>query len=94
MSRTLVLRGLPGVGKSALLDYAVKSAADVQVVRTVAVEPEQGLGFAAVHQLLLPLLPALHRLPQQQRRALGVGKAGSDSVQETPMRMAAAFEPA
>ena len=72
VSRTLVLRGLPGVGKSALLDYAVESAADVQVVRTVAVEPEQGLGFAAVHQLLLPLLPALHRLPQPQRRALGV----------------------
>jgi hypothetical protein len=44
----------------------------VQVVRTVAVEPEQGLGFAPVHQLLLPLLPALHRLPQPQRRALGV----------------------
>ena len=72
VSRTLVLRGLPGVGKSALLDYAVESAADVQVVRTVAVEPEQGLGFAAVHQLLLPLLPAMHRLPQPQRRALGV----------------------
>ena len=72
VSRTLVLRGLPGVGKSALLDYAVESAADVQVVRTVAVEPEQGLGFAAVHQLLLPLLPALHRLPQPQRRALRV----------------------
>ena len=44
----------------------------MQVVRTVAVESEQGLGFAAVHQLLLPLLPALHRLPEPQRRALGV----------------------
>ena len=43
VSRTLVLRGLPGVGKSALLDYAVESAADMQVVRTVAVEPEGDL---------------------------------------------------
>ena len=38
MSGALVLRGEPGIGKSALLDYAVDRAADLQVVRTVAVE--------------------------------------------------------
>ena len=72
MSGALVLRGEPGVGKSALLDYAVERAADLQVVRTVAVESEKSLGFAAVHQLLLPFLPAVDRLPEPQRRALGV----------------------
>ena len=56
VSGALVLRGEPGVGKSALLDYAVERAADLQIVRTVAVESEKTLGFAAVHQLLLPLL--------------------------------------
>lgn len=72
MSGALVLRGEPGVGKSALLDYAVECAADLQIVRTVAVESERAMGFAAVHQLLVPLLPAVDRLPEPQRRALGV----------------------
>jgi hypothetical protein len=35
MSGTLVLRGEPGVGKSALLGYAVENAGDMQIVRTV-----------------------------------------------------------
>ena len=72
MSGALVLRGEPGVGKSALLDYAVERAADLQIVRTVAVESEMALGFAAVHQLLVPFLPGVDRLPEPQRRALGV----------------------
>ena len=72
MSGTLVLRGEPGVGKSALLDYAVERAADLQVVRMVAVESEKSLGFAAVHQLLVPFLHHVDRLPEPQRRALGV----------------------
>ena len=71
-SGILVLRGEAGVGKSALLGHAVEHAADMQVVRMVAVESERALGFAAVHQLLVPFLPALDRLPEPQRRALGV----------------------
>jgi DNA-binding CsgD family transcriptional regulator len=72
MSGALVLRGEPGVGKSALLDYAVERAAGLQIVRTVAVESEMALGFAAVHQLLVPFLHTVDRLPDPQRRALGV----------------------
>lgn len=71
-SRTLVLRGEPGVGKSALLDHAVAKAKDMQVVRILAVESESHLGFAAAHQLLMPFLPALDRLPEPQRQALSV----------------------
>jgi hypothetical protein len=48
MSGALVLRGEPGVRKSALLDYAVERAGGLQIVRTVAVESEMALGFAAV----------------------------------------------
>jgi AAA ATPase domain len=72
MSGALVLRGEPGVGKSALLDYAVQRAAGLQIVRMVAVEAEMALGFAAVHQLLVPFLDGADRLPGPQRRALGV----------------------
>jgi hypothetical protein len=52
-----------------LLDYAVERAADVQIVRTVSVQSEKTLGFAAVHQLLLPLLRLVDRLPEPQQRA-------------------------
>ena len=72
MSGALVLRGEPGVGKSALLGYAVERAGDLQIVRTVAVESEMALAFAAVHQLLSPFLPGTDRLPEPQRRALNV----------------------
>ena len=71
-SCALVLRGEPGVGKSALLGHAVAQAEDMQVVSMVAVESEHRLGFAAAHRLLMPFLPALDRLPEPQRRALSV----------------------
>jgi DNA-binding CsgD family transcriptional regulator len=72
MGGALVLRGEPGIGKSTLLDEAVETAADMQVLRVVAAELEMAFGYAAVHQLLLPLLPAVDRLPAPQRQALGV----------------------
>jgi hypothetical protein len=71
-SRVLVLRGQPGVGKSALLAYAVGRAEDMQVVQMVAAESENHLGFAAAHRLLMPFLPASDHLPEPQRRALCV----------------------
>ena len=72
MSGALVLRGEPGVGKSALLGDVMEHAGDLQIVRTVAVESEMTLAFAAIHQLLSPLLPGANRLPEPQRRALSV----------------------
>lgn len=65
MSGALVLRGEPGAGKSALLDYAVERAEDLQVLRTVAVESEMAVGFAGVHQLLVPSCPAWTGCPSR-----------------------------
>jgi DNA-binding CsgD family transcriptional regulator/tetratricopeptide (TPR) repeat protein len=66
-----VLRGEPGVGKTALLEYVIESASDLRVGRAVGVESEMELAFAALHQLCAPMLDRLERLPGPQRDALG-----------------------
>src|SRR6267143_1970030 len=68
----LVLRGEPGIGKTALLDYAVESASGFRIARASGVESEMELAFAALHQLCAPMLDRLDRLPRPQRDALGV----------------------
>ena len=71
-SRVLVVRGEPGIGKTALLGYAAWAAADSQVARAEGVESEMELPFAALHQLCGQMLDRLDRLPGPQREALGV----------------------
>src|SRR5271155_3256586 len=69
-SRVLVVRGEPGVGKSALLDYLAGRAPGCRVARTAGVESEMELAFAGLHQLLAPVLDHLEGLPGPQRDAL------------------------
>jgi hypothetical protein len=69
-SGALVLKGEAGVGKTALLEYAVRSASDMRTVRATGVESEMELAFAALHQLCVPLLEWLERLPGPQHDAL------------------------
>src|SRR3954447_18760102 len=71
-SGVLVLRGEPGVGKTALLQYAANSASALRVVRAVGVESEMELAFAALHQLCSPMFDRLDRLPSPQRDALAI----------------------
>jgi DNA-binding CsgD family transcriptional regulator len=71
-SRSLVLRGEPGIGKTALLEYLIGSASDLNVVRAAGVESEMELAFASLHQLCGPLLDRLPRLPDPQRQALEI----------------------
>ena len=78
-SATLVLRGDPGIGKSALLDHAVETSPDLQIVRALGVESEMEVPFATLHQLCLPMLDRRARLPEPQRVALATlfGLGGS-----------------
>ena len=66
----LVFRGEVGVGKTALLEYAIRAAPDMQVVRVGGVVAEMELPFAALDQLLRPLQAGLDDLPPPQRAAL------------------------
>src|SRR4051794_26298389 len=83
-SRALVLRGEPGVGKTALLDYAIESASELRVVRAFGVESEMELAFAGLQQLCASMLDRLECLPGPQHDALATAfglRAG-----ETPDR--------
>jgi DNA-binding CsgD family transcriptional regulator len=71
-SSVLVLRGEPGIGKTALLDYAISSSRDLHVLRAAGVESEMELAFASLQQLCLPLLDRLGNLPGPQQGALRV----------------------
>src|SRR4051794_7018797 len=74
-SAVLVIRGEPGVGKTALLAHCERQAGDFQVVRIAGVESEMELPYAALHQLCAPMLDHLEALPPPQRAAIGVAFA-------------------
>src|SRR4029077_12027977 len=69
-SQALVVRGEPGVGKTALLEYFVEQASDCRIERGGGVQSEMELAFAALHQLCAPMLDHVDRLPPPQRDAL------------------------
>lgn len=77
----LVVRGEPGAGKTALLDYLVRRASGLGVVAVAGIESEQDCAFAAL-QRLCGLLPDGHdRLAGPQRDALAAafGERDADS---------------
>jgi DNA-binding CsgD family transcriptional regulator len=69
-SRVLVVRGDPGVGKTALLDYLADHAPGCRVVRVASAQSEMELAFAGLHLLCAPMLDRPDRLPAPQREAL------------------------
>src|SRR4051812_23090586 len=68
----LVVRGEPGVGKSALLSAGEDGAEarGLTVLRTAGVRSEVDLPFAGLHQLIQPLAGGIEALPAAQRSAM------------------------
>jgi DNA-binding CsgD family transcriptional regulator len=85
-SGVLWVAGEPGVGKSALLEYAAApaSASGFQVVRAAGVEPEMELAFAGLQQLCAPLLDGVAQLPGPQRAAIETAFGVSAGVPPDP----------
>ncbi|MEV5967048.1 AAA family ATPase [Kribbella sp. NPDC051952] len=69
-SEVLVVRGEPGVGKSALLDQLAADNDSCAVTRVAGIESEKELAYAGLHQLCLPFLEGLERLARPQHDAL------------------------
>jgi hypothetical protein len=76
-SSRLLIRGEPGIGKTALLEYAAGQAASMRVLAARGVEFEADVPFAGLHELLRPALGLLDRLPSMHasalRSSLGLG---------------------
>ena len=70
-SAALVLRGDAGMGKTTLLEYALRSAADMRTVQLVGVQSDSGFGFGALHRLFIPFMDRIGSLPDRQRDAIG-----------------------
>lgn len=70
--RGLLLRGDPGVGKTALLDAAAVRAAavGVRVLRASGAPFEAQMKYSALHQMLYAVRDVAQRLPGDQRDAL------------------------
>src|SRR5271166_5147918 len=71
-SAVMVLRGEPGIGKTALLNYVTDRAAGLSVARCMGVESEMELAFTGLHDLCTPMLSYLDALDEPQRGALRV----------------------
>lgn len=72
---TLVIRGEPGIGKTALLAAARERAAGMQITHAAGVESEAELPFAALGELAAPLLDGIDELPGPQADALSAALA-------------------
>jgi DNA-binding CsgD family transcriptional regulator len=71
-SAVLVIRGEPGIGKTALLRYAARQASGLRTIDVEGVQAEMELAFAGIHQLCAPLVDRLEDLAEPQQNALRV----------------------
>ncbi len=70
--KALLLRGSPGVGKTALLDASrrMAEAHGLRVLSTAGAQAETTFAFAGLQPLLLPVLTGVDALPEHLRSAL------------------------
>jgi hypothetical protein len=66
----LVLRGEAGIGKTALIEHALRNVAGFKILHAAGTEFETVLPFAGLHQLCAPVLDRAAALPAPQQAAL------------------------
>lgn len=83
-SGTLVIRGEPGIGKTALLADMLKLESDARVITLSGAESEMELAYAGVQQICAPFVDRLDALPDLQnyalQAALGLRRAAAEGT--------------
>src|SRR4051812_1719551 len=78
-SGALLLHGEAGIGKTALMRWAIGQATGLRVLRARGIETESDIPFAGLAELVTPLLERLDDIPDVQadalRGALALGPA-------------------
>jgi DNA-binding CsgD family transcriptional regulator len=69
-SGALLLHGDAGIGKTALMRWAIGQASGMRVLRARGIETESDIPFAGLAELVTPLLDRLDDIPEVQARAL------------------------
>jgi GMP synthase-like glutamine amidotransferase/tetratricopeptide (TPR) repeat protein len=69
-SRAVLVRGEPGIGKTAFLDECAAGAAGLRVLRVVGVDTDVEAPCAGLEELCRPLLGHLDDVPAEHARAL------------------------
>ena len=80
-SAALLVHGEAGMGKTSLLRDAAEHATGLRVLRARGIESESHLPFAALSELLAPLLDLRSEIPAVQSTALG----GALALEATPV---------
>src|SRR5580658_2220033 len=70
VSAVLALAGEPGIGKTALLDYAAERSAGMRLLRARGIESEAQIPFGSLLELIRPALEMLGQIPPPQAAAL------------------------
>jgi DNA-binding CsgD family transcriptional regulator len=87
----ILVRGPAGIGKTALIDEAVRRAGPSRrILRTVGNSPETGMAMAGLYQLLQPLLPLAQLIPEPRQAALRIAFGLAVGVPPEPFALAAA----
>ena len=90
LSGALVLVGEPGIGKTALLDYAAAGATGFCVLRARGVQSEAELAIAALLEVCRPILSEVDRLERPQAEALTAAFGLSEAEGATRFTIGAA----
>jgi DNA-binding CsgD family transcriptional regulator len=86
----VLVRGGPGIGKTALLTYAAELGSGMLVLRARGIESEAEIPFSALFDVLRPALECLDRIPSQQSASLRSAFNLGPSVRTTRFAIGAA----
>ena len=78
LAGSMVIRGEPGIGKTALLAGVTTNLTDVDVIPVDGFQAELSMPYAALHRAGMPLRQHLAALPDRQRQALDVAWGVTD----------------